>query len=190
VGIELTEWEQKLSDNYRDKLSGWGKICYFIMGNAGSGTRLAQRIIGSSPNVYNDGIPGFKSRQDMGDWRNINAKRIVFKRDGGWQPRVNLNKVSGDLRKAYWNIYWIFTIRRPARYELHGKPQRIIEYMQSVMPQDLFVIWDSSLLFAEPARFLGEMEQLLNLDFSAFNEEIYNADDKWLEFHNVNGGTE
>lgn len=188
--VKLTDWEQKLSNSYYSAIKKWGRVCYFIMGNGGSGTRLTQRIIGSAPQVHNDGIPGFVSRQNMGDWRHMTAKKIVLKRDGGWQPQVNLNKVSADLRKAHWNIYWIFTLRRPARYEMIGKPQRLIEYMQAVLPQDLFVIWDNSLLFLDPGRFLKEMGILLNIDLSKFKEKIYNADDKWLAYHGINGGTE
>ena len=47
------------------------------------------------------------------------------------------------------------------------------------------VFWDTSLLMLDTKNYLAEMEKVLNLNFSAFKEEIYNADKKWLEFHGL-----
>lgn len=158
------------------------KICYFVYGNEGSGTRLAQRIIASDPTVYDDGVPGFVSTMKMNSWKQVFRKKdkIVVKRDGGWQPPVDLRRTSQKIRE-FALVHWIWTLRRPAKFELGGKPQRFNEYLRSVGPGDLFCFWDNSLLFVDPENFLNEMALTLNLNFSTFNEEIFNPDIKYLK---------
>ena len=154
------------------------RVCYFIMGAGGSGTRLVQRIIATDPDVKDNGVPGFLSRSKMGNWR-YEVDKIVLKRDDGWSPPVNLAKISSKLRKGYYNIFWVFTIRRPARFELAGKNQGIKDYWEAVLENDRYVIWDNSLLFLDPKNYLTEMGLVLGLDLSNA-EEIRNEDTKHL----------
>ena len=160
-------------------LKTWGKVCYFIMGNAGSGTRLVTNIIGSVDGVLHN--PGrLNGRIDMNDWRGENADKVVIKRDGGYQPTPHLDKISANIRKGR-RIFWIFTIRRPSRYEIYGKPQKMPEYMRAVESDDLWIIWDNSLMFLDPQNFLKEMGRVLLLDFPKdLYKIVRNEDEKWL----------
>jgi hypothetical protein len=159
------------------------KTCYFVYGTNGSGTRLVTRIIASSPGVKNDGIPGFKSRMKMGNWRYEAAGNIVLKRDSGLATPVNLLKVGKELRQGGFNIFWVFTIRRPARFELQGQSQKLHDFLRDISPaNDRYIIWDNSLLFWDTENYLKEMEKVLGLNFSAFDEQIENPDLKWMKY--------
>lgn len=159
-------------------LKTWGKICYFVMGNAGSGTRLVTRIIGNAPGVL-DNASRLNANVNMNKWRGETADKVVIKRDGSYQPTPYLDVIAGNIRKAR-RLFWVFTIRRPSRYEIYGKPQRLPEYMAAVEPEDLWVVWDNSLLYLDPENYLKEMSQVLLLDLSGA-EAIRNEDKKWME---------
>jgi hypothetical protein len=139
------------------------------------------RIIGSAPGVWSDQRE-INERDSMNNWLNMDDKqRFVIKRDGAWEsPPVRLSHLSGKIRDGGYAIFWVFTIRRPAKYECYGTFQRLPQYFQAVLPEDLYVIWDSSLLFLDPDNYLKEMGVIMDLDLSNA-EEIKNPDLKWIE---------
>lgn len=164
----------------------WGilRLCYFIMGNAGSCTRLVSRILCSDKSIKTWGsidpkTPLFETvKSDNFD--GLGNCRIAFKHDGGMGKQDSLKVLSEKIRKGGFDIFWIFLIRRPAKYELREYQQPLNKYMECVNPNDKYVIWDSSLMFLDAKRYLNEMGLVLGLDFSNA-EEIYDADKKWIK---------
>ena len=104
----------------------------------------------------------------------------MWKHDSGMGTDQSLDVISGKIRRGGYKIFWIFLIRRPSKYELTNQWQPLHKYMKAVLPNERYIIWDSSLMFLDPDNYLMEMGQFLNLDFSEA-EEIYNADEKWLK---------
>lgn len=150
------------------------------MGNNGSCTRLVQRIIASAPDVDGN-MNRWNSRVDCDDWSYEQAPKISFKRDTA-HPQNDIPKIANGIRKGY-DIFWIFTIRRPARYETRGIKQDIGRFWGPVQPEERYIIWDSSLMMLDPDNYLKEMGRVLDLDLS--NAEcIVNADLKWMRGEN------
>jgi hypothetical protein len=167
------------------------------MGNAGSCTKLVARILWSDPEIKqwasisnddsgqhgnraNDGGPSlFKCLADDSFLKNMYNK-IVWKHDGGMGTPQSLEVISKKIRRGDYDIFWVFLIRRPSKYELRGYEQPLRIYMESVKPGDKYIIWDSSLMFLDPDNFLEEMGKVLELDLSGA-EAIQNVDLKWMQ---------
>ena len=116
------------------------------------------------------------------DFHKIEHDKIAWKHDSGMGTPKSLEVISGKIRKGGYSIFWIFSIRRPGKFELRGYNQSLIEHMKGVKREDQYVIWDCSLMFLDADNYLKEMGMVLDLDLSKA-EEIKNPDEKWIKVH-------
>ena len=177
------------------------RTLYIIAGPDGSCTRLVTRMFikagcyGQAPGPGNDSRGAVKWKlQEVLDGLNTiravahDAKKLAI-RVGTTHKSSNQCPPYRAYRTAFANeckIFWVILVRRPCRYNYSYHFDRGTRFYPPVFSlihehNDDFCILDTSLMFKDPENVLYELGQCTGLDFSGFDEPIYDADKKWEE---------